>query len=275
MIHFTLKFTPFKFKRSLPETWADMTQKEKIDTLRHIFLLGEEAGRVAILKKLLRIPEFFWQLISMDDKADLLDKLSFMSINPSTTLIFPSFEHKNETFYLPKEDFINGSVGEFILALDYYQEYGESQDGNYLLKLVAVLAREKRADEALNIKFGDVRVAIHDNSDEAEVRADKFKDLPHEIIIAVLRYFEGVKQLIHDLGIESELWKKPETDSKKINNQDIALFGWRTILRNLSSTIIEYDALFQRVFWEIFEKLREKKASDDALKAQYEKMKIG
>jgi hypothetical protein len=272
MIEFNIKSKYRTFKRKLPTSWADMTQKDKIEAVRFIVLLGIESGKSNILKKLLDLPEYVWQTMSIEDKADLLDKLSFMSLDATTVPIFQSFIHKQEEYHLPKPDFINGSAIEFILSLDYYQEYGENQDTDYLLKLVAALARERRADEKENVKFGDIRIPIHDNSDEAETRALKFKSLPNEIIISVLRYFEGVKKMIHDLGVESDLWKNPQNDGK-ISQSEVALYGWRTVLRNLGGSIAEYDRLCQRPFWEIFQILQEKKAANDAIEAQYKKLK--
>jgi hypothetical protein len=272
MIEFNIKSKYRTFSRKLPQSWADMNQKDKIEAIRFIFLLGDEEGRAAILKKILNLPEYVWQTMGMDDKADLLSKLDFMSLKASTIPVFQSFIHKQEEYHLPKPDFINGATIEFIIALDYFHEYGESQDTHELLKLVATLARERRVNEADNVRFGDVRIPIHDNSDEAETRALKFKTLPNEIVISVLRYFEGVKKMIHDLGVESDLWKNPQNDTKTAHSE-VALYGWRTILRNLGGTISEYDRLCQRPFWEVFQILQEKKAANDALEAQYKKMK--
>lgn len=276
MIHFKLKLPPFTLKRSLPTQWHDMRQAEKIEAVGFLAIYGDQEGRVKYLRKCLKLPNLLKKFLSQEDEADLLQHLAFMNLEASSTPIFDTFAQNKVHYYLPKTDFVNGSAIEFILALDYYQEYGENQDTDYLLKLVAVLAREKRENEADNVKFGDIRVPIHDNSDEAELRALKFKDLPKEIIIAVLRYFEGVKQLIHDLGVESELWKNPKEGDEGKNTEGVALFGWRTVLRGLANgSISEYDILCQRPFWEIFQIMKEKKAANDALEAQYKKMKNG
>ena len=279
MIQVKIKSPAKTFVRDIPQSWGDLIESEKRKALNWMLKLGADKGRAMFLKSYLKLPRWVYFFIDTEDWADLLTQVAFLNLEPITAPIFGQFLHRDEVYYLPKAEFTNGSAGEWALALDFYNEFGESKDINDLLKLVAVLARENRQNEADTIRYGDVRVLIHDNSDEVETRAEKLEGLDPAIIMSVLRYFEGIKMLIHDLGVQSDLWDNPAKDAgktNKLNKQDsVAIFGWRTIYRSLAESVSEYDVIFQRKFWEIFSIMKEKKVATDAMEAKYKSLTNG
>jgi hypothetical protein len=256
------------YVRDVPENWADLKIGKRMEYARHFFTLPRIKAVMLIAKDALNLPKNVWYNLDPNLLASISQQIR-IDTAPSATPIIDSFKVGFSRFHLPKADFDNGTIGEFIIALDHYEDYAQSRDKTDLYLLFATLARVSRRNAAEGVRFGDVREPIFDNSGQTEKNAKRLAKVPIEYALVTLRYFEGVKKMIFDEGIRLNLWQKPQNTEGSLSDENpVNLFGWRSVLRGLADGDVQkYDALFQRRFWEIFQILMERQAAADYIES--------
>lgn len=104
--------------------------------------------------------------------------------------LLPSFTCGGVRFYGPNDAFFNTVYGEFLQALNHFNDYSVSGEEHYLNMLIATLYRPKRSLHAIKNRFGtyrtDCRVAFH--PEKTQKYANKIAKLPMFIKQAVYLY---------------------------------------------------------------------------------------
>lgn len=227
-----------QYRRALPRAWTHIHDGRRRSLyIRYLSVLPFDTAVVSIAKDLLNLKPagLFWH-INPDDIAIIAESLSWMKLIPSSIPIIPSFSHKSQVYSLPRPDFLGGTAFEYATAEGYYTEWIETPDDpTPLLCLVATLCRIQ--NETQLIKTGDARqpLSMHPET-EIEARAKSFDDIDFAYIVAVLRYFEGVKAKIHKMGVASGIFEMPKKDDEgNILPQKKAIgFGWWTAFRTVA-----------------------------------------
>jgi hypothetical protein len=267
-------FLTRQYRREIPEAWAHIPDiSRRLFFLRHLALMPNfDTARLHILKSILNLPRWAFFNINRDDLAALLEQLEWLRPNPSTIPIIDNFKHQNTVFHLPKGEFTNGKAYEFAVADDYYTSFLESpNDPEPLLRLVATLARPERKKREDNIRYGDLRIPLF-TEHEVEFRAKYLKDIDFAIVIAVLRYFEGVKKMVYDMGIDSGIFDPPnpkDEEAETQNPKSDALFGWWTAFRSIAKTQNKTEEqIWDMSLWRVISIMIEEKHKQDVMEKQ-------
>lgn len=191
-----------KIRRRLPQSWNELAQGRRLLVFRALLRQGEEEA----LRIALRLGRRTWAMLGEADKGAIISACAkwlnlepnpvpiIQSFNPPILESFPSSPNK---YLLAAPNFVNGSCMEFALADEYLGDVMAGKETS-LKYLTATLLREIDPDTATAMKREDLRVTLHGRM-EVEERAKRQQRIPHEVRLAVLIYFIGVKKLIHRL----------------------------------------------------------------------------
>lgn len=262
--------------RQIPESWQELDSKIKAKAL---FLLRSHpplTAKILILQKILNIPLVVFRCIDPADMTALVRVLAWANFDPDATPVLASFPIKSRNYFLPKKDFDDGTAIEFLRAQEAYNAYVVAEtveeQAEQLMILTAVLAREKSNSQ---------RVKIIDNGDDLfERRLALFKQhLPLELALMTLKYFAGVLTVVEEVGNNLGVFDDEETRAERdadASRPNVNIFGWKTVFRRLSENgpfAGGYDAVCQRLFWEIIQVLAEREAVSRAQKAEIDAVK--
>lgn len=244
----------------MPTTWSDIKLKKRLK-IAELCLLG---NRMKVLKHILKLPPSVFFRMSEIDLAVLLGQIEAIDLHATASPIMPSFKHRKtwfypkSTYFLPSDDFDNGTAIQFALAVEHYKKYSQSNDNEDFLSLIAVLALRKG-------------VIICDNMDLEPIKND-LKSLSTIKKIVVLRFFEAILADINELGLKYGLWEAQKEGEGQEDENPVQMFGWQSVYRNLCDhDPTKYDILCQRRFFEVFQTLIERKMSQNYLNAQMKK----
>ena len=154
-------------------------------------------------------------------------------------------------------------------------EFLENADApENLLRLVATLARPyskpnfKATGDARNPLSTDPKIAEHG----IELRANFFKDLDVAVVMATLRYFEGVKKEVYEMGVASGIFPKPKETKEgeePTKSEKDALFGWWTAYRNVAKSQNKTEEeVWQMSLWRVLSVMIEEKIKADEAEKQ-------
>lgn len=216
---------------AIPESWNEVPMASRLFCIRQLLTQPDDKrARLAIIRKLFKRQ---WRsIIALSDHqvADILKLTDGIGIKADPEPVIPSFKHKGVIYFLPKEKARNLTAFEYPVADGYYEQYVIDHDESALLYLVATLAREGHGDQKLALKTGDVRTPLLSRL-EIEHRANMLGGLAPDARVAVLMYFAGVKQYIHDL-YGKWLFNQPIIDDEEEDSEPDAeaggsgMFGW-------------------------------------------------
>lgn len=256
-------------KRTIPQTWYDIPDPQtRLNCLRLVSLLTKEEAAAGVLPLLLDIPKRTFLAFTADDVFVLSEKIAWIFDEIGTTPLITEFEHEGETYHLPKKDFANGTAFEFAMADDAYNEWSDNTKAAApLIRLVAILCREAKRKQIDIERTGDIRIELNTEY-EATARAERLELLDFGVVLAVLRYFQAIKKLVHESGIALGIFERPMPKPDNVEEKpDEALFGWWTTFRNIAKTGVmgNEEQVWRVNFWRLFAFLQEeKKRADDA-----------
>jgi hypothetical protein len=251
-------------RRFLPTAWTDITSpKRRLFFLHCATFHPKPAATVEILRGVLDVPKTEFLGMSDVDIAAMSERLEWLFEPPSATPIVESFTHKDTNYFLLKPDFDNGTAFEFALADEYYNEWATNRDdADALILMVAALVRA----HAPNAPTLDKEVV--------EKRAVLLADLPVEIIIAVLRYFEAVKKDVHEIGQQVGLFDPPKEENEAESETDTTIhFGWWTAFRSIAKQPVfgDFNGVCRAFFMDVLSFMIEEKQRNDAQEKAYKK----
>ena len=201
-----------KYRRPIPESWTHITDSgRRLTFIRTLALLPNDVAMLHIVRTLLDLPKRHFNALEPHDIAAITAKLTWLTLVPSTQPYITRFEHEGKIYALPKPEFDGGTAYEFAQADDHYTEWLENTAApEALIRLVATIARAYSVHEFE--ETGDARRPLSTNTRKAEhdiqTRAENLKNLDIAVVMSVLRYFEGVKQQVHEYGTASGIFEK-------------------------------------------------------------------
>lgn len=257
-------------RRHIPSAWSDINERRRrLLFIQLLISLPFEVAMLRIIRELLGMSKRQFSIVDAADIAAISDQLAWMNLEPSTQPIIETFYHKATIYALPKPDFNGGSAYEFAQADDYYQEWLDNPQAELpLLRLIATLARP--TNNAQFQKTGDARQPLSSDSREAEFdierRANALKDLDVTAVIAVLRFFEGVKKDVHEYGVASGIFEKPKADDDTEKPKSKTLFGWWTAFRSIAKAQNKTEEqIWAMSLWRVLSIMIEEKMKADEL----------
>jgi hypothetical protein len=238
--------------RELPQSWAEIEcDAKRLNIYGRIILNSDDDSLFSILKDLLCLPKFVFVNIQNNDLVVMLDCLAWMKEDVGVRSLIPNFTHQGVVYYFPKNDFDIGSAFEYALADEYYTAYAEdTSDIDALYLLASALMR-------INPNESNSSKAI------VESRLDIFKELPDEIIIMALRYFEALRKEVFELGNSVNLFDAPNQGEEK--SDDTIEFGWWTGYRFIAKSQVfgNFKGVCEALFWDVFKYLIEEKQREN------------
>lgn len=256
---------PWSVKRMIPEAWADLTATDRLRYLRYLITLDRPEALTKIAQEILSLSARRFRQLPPELFVQVVDKIAWMTAEPTPEPLFSSFEYKGCRYHLPKAKFKNGTCLEYPIADDYYNAF-VAGDNEALLLLTATLCR-KAKDKVNDVeRTGDIRIEMLSRS-EAEANAIRMTGLPMEVQIGVMLYFGGVKQYIHDT-YAGWIFQKPDPDNADAESEgDGVMFGWWGVYMDIAESAVFGN--LQQVYQSNFHTLcmyltKKKKEADDA-----------
>lgn len=248
------------FSAQMPENWGEIPPSVRLECLRLLLLEDSILMRIAILKKLIKLPKWVWLSLSDDDLSALLDVVSWMKIEPITVPIIDGFLWKGKVYKLTATNFDNGTAVQFPLADKFLQAFTEKGEEENLLRLVAALCVAAKNDEFI-----------------IEKRAESLQGLPHETQIAVMLYFIGIKQFISDTYGEYLFDDDEEEEdlAVRVSVAHFPNFGWWAAYLQIAESGVfgNYEQVLNTNFHKVIMYLIEKRKESKRMKAAYDSQK--
>lgn len=264
-------------KRTLPSCWDDVPEKAALYCLRQLTYRPLNLAQLACGIYFLNLPVLVRNLINEEQSADLINAMSWMTLEAGPRPLISSFRHKGQTYYLPTAKFANGAAKEYPIADDYYTRFLEG-DVQCLNHLIGTLARPENREAQISAQLGDKRQPLLSRAD-AESRGHILDGAPLEIKMAVLMYFAGVKKYVNETYGEW-LFQTPEQpddeqedDEVEIYKQEASsgvMFGWWGIFMDVAESGVfgTLDQVHQTNFHSICMYLVKKKKEAKDLERQ-------
>jgi hypothetical protein len=236
------------YRRALPSSFREVQHARLLHLIQIILAAGddEELRKIAVLQYFLDVPPSVLAGMSLDDLSAISQKLNWAKITTTAIQPISSFEVNGQYYFLPSDNFGNGSALEFALADDYCKKWINTGSETELTKLVATLCREQNKNSEEITKTGDVRTLLNSRS-EAEARALKLKKLEPEIMLLVAYYFIGVKELINRV-YGKYLFDNDEESESQQQAKEGTMFGWWGKYFELAGNITNLDKIYKTNF---------------------------
>jgi hypothetical protein len=267
-------------QRTLPSCWDEVSEKDAFYCLRQLSYRPLNLAQLACGIYFLNLPVLLRNLLSTEQSTDLMNAMSWMTLEAGPRPLISNFRHKGQTYHLPATKFSNGAAKEYPIADDYYTRFLEG-DVKCLNYLIGTLARPENRDESISAQLGDKRQPLLSRAD-AEKRGQLLDSAPLEVKMAILMYFAGVKKYIHETYGEW-LFQMPEQpddeqedDEVEIYKQqnDGVMFGWWGIFMDVAESGVfgTLDQVHQTNFHTICMYLVKKKKEAKDLERQTPKV---
>ncbi len=198
----------------------------------------------------------FFEEIKNEDKIVLQIK-QYYTHNP-----MPSFRSALYNYYGPSDDFDTMTFGEYVDALDPYEDFHQIGEIKYLYNLLAIFYRRKKTMHVIRRHFnnynGDIRKSYNQN--KVEKLAKKFKRQPIGIVYGFYllfasfqKYITTVKIYIQGREIDFSILFD-ETLTKKLKESDIPGIGMRSFMYTMAESNIfgDLEKVRNTPFWEIY-----------------------
>lgn len=187
-----LYFDIHKFQYA--KNWNELSKDQLLACIRIIHSAKDPVTKVEQLSGILCNIQPHQHLIIVLDDADEITKFLFDPQSQLTINRFPYFRLGIlSKLYGPSDRLNNSSFGEFMMADSFCMNYIESQNPEWLHKLIACLYRpKKRKYNPASINFdGDIREKF--NSNNLDSRLKQISKLDTEVKHAILAFFLGCK----------------------------------------------------------------------------------
>lgn len=198
------------YHRALPASLREVGEARRLPLWRALLSGEGEAGRVAALRLLLRLPRSVRLALDADHVAALLEAVPWMQARPNPLQPFAAFRHRGVRYFLPNDFGMNLVALEYPIADEAFTNYIKTGKEEHLLLLCGTLCREEEVDPAAVAQRGDRRVPLLSRP-QAEARAERLHGLDAGVMSGVLHYFAGVKEYVHG-SYGKVLFEEPDTD---------------------------------------------------------------
>jgi|GEM_PF-2004282 len=186
---------PRTYRRALPSSFKEVEEARRLPLWKALNSLPGAAGRLAAIRYLLDLPKSVFREFKDEHALALLEAMPWLDVQPSPTPYIKTFRYKGETYHFPNTHGLNFVAIEYPIADEAFIKWAETGNEQSALLLCGALLREENPDQAEAILRGDKRVKLL-SKNQAQARAEHFKELPEEIRTAALLYFAGVKQYV-------------------------------------------------------------------------------
>ncbi len=218
---------------SLPDGWSGVKDTSK--ALRALAEFPGAHGQCLALRYVLKLKATDFFCLSNEQAADLLRVAPWLKLSPSPTPLLGNVRWRRKLLCWPAAKFANGTLREFAIADAAFEAYQDAHP-QALEMLTATLLRPRKtrrsfhfarvADSRQIERTGDERVAIVSRA-ELESQAQRLADkpLPSEVKAAVLMYWIGIKEYVHQ-AYGSYLFEDPEAEQTSGPVAKGPDFGW-------------------------------------------------
>lgn len=227
----------------VPASWAEINDEQLQKVAHLIFGLPETLITRQGIAITILIPSLkkIWTDLTEDQAWDLIRLTGWIFDDISGRSIIREFEHEKIKYHLPEDNLRKESIIAFSFADNYFDQFVQTKDAQYLDKVIACIARQAGSAEypALQSVEGDIRE--HFSTSRTAERAKAFATLDPGIKTAILLFFMGSKKYIHkqyavlfqkpDLEAEKKAPEKPSFGKKIIPKPD---YGWLGIIYDLA-----------------------------------------
>ena len=223
----------------------------------------EAYSNIAQLSKLILS---FFDEIEVENEKVLQIKLYYIH-NP-----IPSFLNITGRYYGPSDEFNNITFGEYVDALDPFEDFNTTGETKYLYQLLAIFYRPQKSfhfiRKHLNSYDGDRRVAY--NSNHTLKRADKLKNQPiglvygfYLLFASFQKYITTVKIYIQGREIDFSILFD-DSLLRNVKEHPAPGIGMKSILYSMAESGIfgDLDKVRNTNFWEIFIRMYDIKKRD-------------
>jgi len=215
-------------KGKIPTSWEE-AEGSSLFLLRLLLRYPLQEARLRALRHFLKLKRYHFLAMRNADLTTLVRFLNWMDIGPVDFPVTGKFEQNGITYHLPAKQFRDGTALEYPMADDYYRAWVTTGKLENLRLLTATLARPK---------VGEEREPINARS-QVEARAEAFSDLELNVMVAVLMYWTGVKQYIHQTYAG---WLFPSHQEDETDEEDEslapkdqgAMFGWYGVFMDVA-----------------------------------------
>jgi hypothetical protein len=238
------------YRRDLPASWSEVPEARRLPLLQHLMQTPGLVGQIHALRLALNLPDRLFFQLPESYLVQLLEVCSsWMAITPDPKPRIESFVHKGTTYYLPNAHGINMVALEFPIADEYFMQFVHGQEDG-LIGLCATICREGEKDLVKARTRGDQRVPLLSRP-EAEARAKDLVGLSPDVAMAVLLYFAGVKEFIHNTYGKT-LFEQKEADADAPAAQGVNLSWWGIYFDTaVEGPWRDIDVLYQAPFHDV------------------------
>jgi hypothetical protein len=220
-------------KKDVAESWNELTREQLLQLMPILYgaYTDLQRQRIELLWVLFGINWALGLAITPVQYAQILPLTDFLLAETVglTTQLLPSVQLRwyHRRLWGPADSLRNVSFLEFVFADSYFMAYANSQDEQWLHKLLAVLYRPQRFPYRPNSTTygGDRRQDFNENLVEA--RAQQLAQLPMAEQRAILTWYRGCRQALEQ---KYPLVFTPEHEQQAVDNSG----GWAHVLREMS-----------------------------------------
>ncbi len=217
------------YRRVLPASFNEVEEARRLPLWRALLSGEGEAGRMAALRLLLRLPGSVRRALDADQVAALLAALPWLQAKPRPAPPFDYFDHGGKRYFLPNAYGMNLVALEYPISDEAFTNYIRTGEADHLRLLCGTLCREEEAEPAAITQRGDRRVPLLSRP-QAEARAEQLRDLDPRTMNGVLFFFAGVKEYVHN-SYGKVLFEEPDTDEhgNPLPNNTKPSLGWWSV----------------------------------------------
>lgn len=199
-----------KLRRELPESWSELRPGDRRKCLRAM-LRADDVGQNQMLNRVLHLPFFVRAELNGENRQALLRLLDWAKLAPNCQdYPLQNFRHRRQTYLLPKPKGSDLVCIEYPLAEEFFNAYIAGGEPRHLVALAAVLCSPPDIEGQ--------RSHIRSRAD-VERRAEKFKNLPPEVLTATTLWFAGFKKYFIDT-YGGYLFDLPDDDDENDIEED-------------------------------------------------------
>ncbi|WP_428657621.1 hypothetical protein [Runella sp.] len=195
----------------IPSSWKDCSTAQIIEGLELQMLLQSYGSYPEVVLELLgdlvclltQLDRNSYELLSNDEKFELIEQLRWATVDKVTELPFTSFHHRGRRYFLPKPHYADTSSIELAMANMHYLAFvnGTKAASPRLFDLLATICRPRKWNWRLRRLLpgydGEDRQIY--NSLRAEQRAVNFQNLRLGVCIAILQYWEAQNNEFYEI----------------------------------------------------------------------------
>lgn len=205
----------------LPKSWEEVDYKLFYRITPNLLLAkaGDIDAKIQILNVMVenQVKDLFEYkkatvFFQDDDLVNSID-INALLIEAFDKTPFEFFSLNGQKYFMPASKFGNFTMGEFHHVCQYFQRYNKTNKVEYLLKLMATIARPVRSknDDYQKWSFDKRRpLLVH----EIAERAKTFEDLDAALLFATYQYVQGSLQALQK---KYQIFEYVDPDKKELS----------------------------------------------------------